>query len=177
MRKLFLVLVSATFSTFLAFPANAAVNCETNPTHPQCSSDGGGGTPTSDTYVFAGYSTDLVNGAVGLHGMNGACQDVAEFGDSARIATTKEYLESPNAAPPSSFAWIRPIPQVLGDGLSLSYIDSVMGLSLTSWPNLHCSWWTQSISSNSGYAINPAGGAVLATCNFPRPVACSAPGP
>ena len=164
MYRLCFVLMSMIFATALISPAYAA-NCETNPTHPQCG-DGGGGAPTSDTYVFAGYSTAVVKGDVGFHGMHGACQ--SDFGPNARICTTKEALLSPNFTPPGSdetdYGWVQPLPYYNNKE------QMVPGLAITIE---NCGGFT--LQSRPGVTIVYTGGLAMRSCSEEHTVSCCVP--
>ena len=55
-------------------------------------------------FQFAGYSSMMTSGFVGLQAINETCQ--FDFGPEARVCTETEFFESPNAAAPSGPAWV-----------------------------------------------------------------------
>jgi hypothetical protein len=77
-------------------------------------------TPTvnvSTEYRFAGYSTGTTLGNAGsVIGMHALCQ--ADYGEHARMCTSKEWWTSPNVSlPPNGPAWIQPVTVAAYSGL------------------------------------------------------------
>lgn len=84
-------------------------------------------------YQFVGYSDGTTDGGQGFIHMHRLCQ--ADFGDTARMCTTEEFFNSPNAADPvegnapTEGAWIHPIP------VSVSIWDEQHRLACVGWSN------------------------------------------
>ena len=97
MKRLIVVL----FACLYFSPAYAAVDCEANPTHPQCS---GGSGSAAGPYGFVGYSSGTTDGSPGPVAMYAFCQ--ADFGPNARVCTTREFWLSPTTELPDSEAWV-----------------------------------------------------------------------
>ncbi len=113
---------------------------------------------SSGPYVFIGFSSGTTKGGAGYPGMNALCQD--DFGDDARMATTLEYIVSPDAsAPGATTAWIDPVGSTGSTTCNGDWRSSVLGQA-------------------SGLIIESAGSlGRTADCGIPRLVACSAPSP
>ena len=106
-------------------------------------------------YEFVGYSSDqdLTAGGVGYPTLYQKCQDV--FGEAARMASTTEYIESPDAFVPTVNAWLRP-----------EVSNTTSGL-------LNCEGWQ---GGTSGLTVVENVGAIkTAGCGLLNVVACSAP--
>lgn len=114
-------------------------------------------TPTSGPYEFVGFSSGTTKGGAGYPGMNALCQD--DFGDDARMATTLEYIVSPEAsAPGATTAWIDPI-------------------GPTSSTTCNGDWRSSVLGQASGLIVETGSLGRTADCGIPRLVACSAPSP
>jgi hypothetical protein len=155
MKRLVLL---ASLACVLAFPSHAAVDCNANPSHPQCSSDGGGG--SAGPYRFAGFSSGTIDGGQGMLAMHGLCQ--IDFGAEARMCIDEEFWLSPNAeAPSTSDAWLH-TPRV---------VETFTGIDT----NKNCKGWT----GPTGYyatIVDPGGKAALTSCSGKfLPVTCCTP--
>ena len=127
-------------------------------------------------FVFIGFSINTVaSGGVGLPMMNETCQTDFDRLD-ARIATTKEYIESTNTdfppvAGPFGAAWIHPIfIAVLADGRRMEFTGVITSISLD------CNLWTDGTFGPIGLSVNTSGGIENEFCNETLRVACSARG-
>ena len=107
MKRLIVVLFA-----FLYVSPAYAVNCDTNPTHPQCT---GGGGSAAGPYGFAGYSSGTVAGDVGFPPLHAACQ--ADFGNLARMCKSVEAALSPNFSASATPAWVQPVNAGNGDDM------------------------------------------------------------
>ena len=144
-------------------------------------------------YQFAGFSTATRPADVGFVGMNLACQADPPngFGPDAKMATSQEFLDSPDASRPGADgAWIRPIavpfePRPLRipfDGsLSpeqmmtlLEQMKSIDVSGVKGSGRLSCAGWTLSARFDGLY-VTASGGLKADACSFVRQVACSVP--
>ena len=124
--------------------------------------DGADGAPAPGVgYEFVGFSSDLdttTGNGVGYTGLNQRCQDA--HGAAARLASTKEYILSPEAFDPAVAAWIRP--ELVAGGTDFSGLS---GLSCNAW-----------IGGANGLVVAVNGSIKPEPCTLSRIVACSAPG-
>lgn len=158
------VMIIAACAALVAGVASAA------PKNPD--SSGGGG-----AYHFVGFSTSAgtgdikVTGGVGIPGLNEACQLV--FGDLARMATSAEYLDSPDAyAPSPETAWIR-AGNVSAYGTN--FVLDPASAQIATGPDMTCDSWKKNAGTNTGLLVTEVGGFVIGFCDASRMVACSAP--
>jgi len=125
-------------------------------------------TPSSE-YKFVGYTVALTNGGATPFGMNSSCQ--AEFGSEARMATTKEVLQS--IIQPSlqaTAAWAHPM-IVSSEG---GYLIDFSGYQIhRTW--VSCEGWTFSTIGSNGLSIGPGGVVIHSSCESMLQVSCSAP--
>jgi hypothetical protein len=133
-----------------------------------------GGKDTSGPYEFIGLSdpADKVLGDVGFPGMAAACQAI--FGPLARIATTQEYVLSPNvSAPDPETAWIHPtiLNAFFWPVNSTSRAIDFSGHTAKTG-DMSCGGWN---GGGDGMIVTRHGGISTQDCNVARLVACSAP--
>ncbi len=131
---------------------------------------------TVATYQFVGFTEEMTNGQVdgGIAGMNGLCQD--SFTPTARMATTKEYRETPDATYPTiNSAWIIPdIRVIYTDGTGLHYVLLESGHVLYAGHGLSCSGWTDyGHFENRGAVLTIYGNFDDIPCNRTYYVSCS----
>jgi|WetSurMetagenome_2_1015567.scaffolds.fasta_scaffold97891_2 hypothetical protein len=130
-------------------------------------------------YRFIGYTSAKTTGnAGGIGGMNAFCQ--AEFGATARICDSYEFLHSPFPVPTSTTttpeAWVEThFISAVWNGAAVVLVD-YSGFSSPS--SLNCSnWITNSGDGLCASFLSPPGG-TFAKCSCPDaniPVACCAP--
>ena len=72
--------------------------------------------PPNPDYEFVGYTDEVSATSLQLHEKHALCQ--IKFDRRARMATTEEYVLSPNATPPSDRALI--LPTLVGLGLDIT---------------------------------------------------------
>jgi hypothetical protein len=144
----------------------------------------------STEYQLAGYSTGSTSGnAGGVGGMHALCQ--ADFGEHARMCTTKEWWTSPNAGPPplNARTWISPSPvgtfaipyanYMNGDPILSGWTDWTgykrsQFLTVISSPPT-CFQWTRDAASREGSVITEQGVIEFDNCPVTNPVTCCTP--
>ena len=144
----------------------------------------------STEYQLAGYSTGTTNGSAGgVGGMHALCQ--SDFGEQARMCTTKEWWTSPNAGPPPQGArtWVSPSPvgthaipdadYMSGDALLSGWTDWT-GYQLTQRLTSiarppTCLQWTQSAGSLNGSVVTEQGAIEFDGCFETNRVTCCTP--
>jgi len=122
---------------------------------------------TSGEYRFVGYSTDTTDGRPGggIAGMHAICQE--SYGSTARMCTTKDYMLSPTATPPTSFAlraWIQPLIQgIVIEGDVLLTLDWSGAYKYNSWPrtdapaSANCMGWAWDSEERTGMVLTNEG--------------------
>lgn len=125
-------------------------------------------TPTG-TYEFAGFSSTVVVGNVGIAGLNAAC------GPDARACFSQDILDSrPTLGDDGGPAWVIPsIIAVRGDGALVDVSGIQAGTQ-----ELTCNGWTSATpgSSDRGLTVNNNLGFGVLTCSETAlPVACCQP--
>ena len=144
----------------------------------------------STEYQLAGYSTGTTNGnAGGVGGMHALCQ--SDFGEHARMCTTKEWWTSPNAGPPPQNArtWVNPSPvatiaipdanYMSGDSISTGWIDwtgyqRIQVKSTIARPPT-CTQWTFNAASFEGSVVTEQGAIEFDSCSIINRVTCCTP--
>ena len=101
--------------------------------------------------------------------MNEICQTDFERTD-ARMATTKEYIESTNIAVPGTPAWIN----MFIAGVAVDQAVDFSG-KIENPVNLTCVAWSSSVG-NTGLSVLTDGVIATFACDQPLLVACSARG-
>lgn len=141
-------------------------------------------------YEFVGVTTDAVTGGVGHDGMALACQAV--YGPEARMATSKEVMESPLIATMTESineaAWVNPVPVnvvVEPNGDHVAYdISDVRGstTSTDAVAYLNCDSWYWDLPEITGLVLQhfyarptPIVAFNAYSCNHTCQVACAAP--
>jgi hypothetical protein len=136
----------------------------------------------STLYQFAGFSTDTTpgNASGGLGGMHAMCRD--DFGNTARMCTTKEVLLSSNI--PDSYTagengWVQPIIVAALFNSSTNYpqyIDfsgAIVEGAFTPTSAFSCQQWQT--SAGFGLWFHPPSGIHRETCQNRRRVSCCTP--
>ena len=127
-------------------------------------------------FQFAGFSTNTVNGGVGLFAMNAACQ--SDFGANSRMATSVEILYTTvQASMIAPTAWIKPVVVSVTpygtDNLRFSLFEA-SGIVSINGSALSCAGWSTSGGGTAeGLAINASGGFIEQGCGTQSAVACS----
>ncbi len=134
-------------------------------------------TASTGPFEFIGFSITDTTGGVGLPRMNEICQTDFERTD-ARMATTKEYIESTNTAVPPMIAWINPV--MIGEGPDAGTVLEFSGLILAS-ATVNCNGaWREETGPGqqgpSGMSVELNGSIFVRRCYLTHLVACSARG-
>ncbi len=119
-------------------------------THEHC----GGAPATSNEFRFTGFTDetfngepDTIDGGQGMIAMHALCQN--DFGENSRMCTDEEFWLSPNAVPPTTFAWMH------------------TG-AFTSVNAAPCAGWTSSGPVN-GFTVNTDGKPSFQNCSGSSP--------
>jgi hypothetical protein len=135
----------------------------------------------STVYQFVGYAGPTEGAAGGIVGMHAICQ--AEFGELARMCTSKEFWTSPEAVGPLPLllsAWIQP--SIVGiwqngtEAFAMDFTGARLRLDSLGLPTCH--QWTTSAEQFDGTFIAEFGGSVVLSydaCVEPRLVTCCTP--
>ena len=135
-------------------------------------------TASTGPFEFIGFSITDTTGGVGLPRMNEICQTDFERTD-ARMATTKEYIESTNTAVPPMIAWINPV--IIGEGPDAGTVLEFSG-QLAPANDMNCKGaWREAIGPGlpgqaRGMSVELNGSIFHRQCYFIHLVACSATG-
>ncbi len=116
-------------------------------------------------YVIAGFTTTPTLPNIGYLGMSDACQ--AEFGLSARLATSQQAVDTPNITALSGTAWIQAVRNPSGGNG-----DFVSGVLPTTWS---CAGWTASNTATGLALVGSNFTFAKQLCNTSAPVACAVP--
>jgi len=136
-----------------------------------------GGISAAPDPQFVGFSSDSVQGNVGLVGMHGAC--ALTYGAGARMCIDVEVFKTPNLQPVPSVpsGWVHPSNQ-----MEWMQVNTVTRVS-----EITCGRWSTRSSDFRGFVLSgermniglsqvtyPSGTAVYnsTTCDIARPVAC-----
>jgi len=127
----------------------------------------GNGNGPNGSFVFVGYSATTFPGGDGIPGLNEQC---SEFGPSARVCTTSEFVLSSGTVPPGGVgAWIFPV--IVGINSNDFCVDS-SGLTRRCG-ELTCGGWAD--ASRLGIYVTVVGGLGSESCSIPRSVTCCTP--
>lgn len=136
-------------------------------------------TASQTGYVFAGFTTSMLEPRVGPLGMNAECK--TDFGPLARISLTREIIETAPTTPLSGSGWVRPSEvqsSCAGTGSSsdCTWTDASGEIAGNSPEQFDCNEWT----AGSGSALVVEGSTMaiqLVTCELGtmNHVACSVP--
>jgi len=133
-----------------------------------------GGVSVAPDPQFVGFSSDSVQGNVGLAGMHGAC--ALTYGAGARMCIDVEVFKTPNLQPVPSVpsGWIQPSNQILPSDTK-SHINQT------------CGYWASNSNDNTGLVLSGERMNILVSevtyssnsaiynapeCDQARPVAC-----
>jgi hypothetical protein len=126
-------------------------------------------------YQFVGFSSGTTDGAQGMLSMHALCQ--ADFGETARICTSREFWLSPNAKAPTSSegdAWIHPEPHDSGGGGGTTDFSGYVIDGYSKSPA--CNGWNDNTSSVVGLIVRDTDGIPShADCINVFRVTCCAP--
>lgn len=122
-------------------------------------------------FEFIEFSTTPTTGGVGLPRMNEICQTDFERTD-ARMATTKEYIESTNTAVPLMIAWINPV--IIGGPDTGTVLEFSGRILLGKDVNCNGAWRDE--PTGTGMVVDVNGGITNDSCAQSHLVACSARG-
>jgi len=119
----------------------------------------------SSEYHFAGYTEQKTSGdAAGYAGMNSICQ--AEFGENARMCTTKEWFNTHGThqplQPPDRAAWVQP------ELAAMVYRNDTQAVQIMDWTGIKtsttlgstyvsqasCSQWTSENPLQGGIMVS-----------------------
>ncbi len=154
--------------------AAVSVNVDSNTTNIGNVSQAVNSLMPGPAYQFAGFTTSVAAADIGLFGMNAACQ--ADFGATARMATTKDVVDSNiSTIFQSASGWIRPIiVQAASVGTSNSNVWLVdYSGNVTDSISITCNAWTT--LGGRGLVLLQDGGLRSSDRGTNRPVVCSIP--
>ena len=129
------------------------------------------------SFMFIGYSDQMVTGDAGFAGMAAACQ--SKFGPESRMASTVEVIEATSFPPgqPGSLAWVRPVLMGFGVNSNLGSTYQIDSSGTTTvLTNANCNGWSSLGGSGvGGMVVRMDNGGIVVTsyCEVPRHVACS----
>ena len=123
-------------------------------------------TPSGGPMVFVGYSTDIITGLEGIVGLTQACH--GDFGTTARVCTTKEFILSSDIEAPATISWILAEYYDASGGVDYSGKSGGIG-------DLSCDSWGGN-SRQSALVVQPTGRInKRGPCDDARSVTCCAP--
>ncbi len=93
--------------------------------------------------------------------MHALCQD--DFGPDARMCTSKEFWQSPNADKPAEDAWLHSDRQ--GENIDFTGLGN---------RNANCDAWNTNVGG-TGIVVTTDGRVAQPSCTVARPVTCCAP--